>query len=217
MRIFLAVLVLVTGGCTTTKKPISIREVVDDIEGETSVVDTKIAKYRKLIEQFPNEPKHRERLAAFYWQKEDHINALKQLKIARRLDPENTKYDYLEGQIQQAIGNFGQAEVSYKKVIAKLPEESFTGPHFTLADLYLETDRIEKAKGELELCCTIDPADPLPYYYLGTLAYDEKEWKSAIKFYERYMELGGRRYHDLVRRRLVGMQPNLGRVRYTGE
>ncbi len=218
MRLLLAMLVLTIAGCmTTTKTPISIREVVDDIEGETSIVDTKITKYQKLIKQFPAEPKHRERLAAFFWQKEDHMSALAELATARKLDPENTKYDYMEGQIQQSIGNYAQAEVSYRRVITKLPEDGFTGPHFDLADLYLETDRPMKAKAELQKCIAIDPVDPLPHYYLGTLAYENKDSDTAIKAYERYMELGGNRFHAMVRRRLMALQPGLGRTRYTGE
>ncbi|MEM7260480.1 MAG: tetratricopeptide repeat protein [Planctomycetota bacterium] len=212
-----AVVLTALVGCQTNKKPISIREVVDDVEGSHSIVDTKITKYEKLVDQFPEEPKHRERLAAFYWQQENHQRALEELEIARKLDPENSKYDYMEGQIQQAIGNYNFAEVSYQRVIAKLPGDKFTGPHYDLADLYLETDQTQKAKAELEKCLEIDPSDPLAHFYLGTIAYETKKYDLTITHYERYMELGGKRFHDLVRRRLMAIQPELGRKRYTGE
>lgn len=206
--------VLVVGCQTGSKKLLSQREIVDDVEGKTSMVDAKIEKYLKLVEEFPTEPVYRERLAGFYWFREDHEKALEQLQAASKLDPDNPKYRHLMGRVYQGIGSYQLAEASFHKVIAMTKDDEFTGPHYDLAWIYMETNRIDEARHEFERCLEIDPYDPLPHYHLAKIAMQDHDRDKAIAEFEKYMQGGGRRFHNEVYQTLRQLQPELGRVRY---
>lgn len=212
---WLVILLVAATGCSTTRKSITKNDEPETQVEPTSVVDLKIEKYQRLVSDYPNEPKHRERLAAFLWQDGQHAEAIEQLEAALEIDRNNPKYCYMIGRVQQDQGNYRFAEENYLRAIELLPDGRFTGPHYDLAWLYLETDDAIKAERQFQRCLEIDPFDPLPHYYLGKIAFEEfRDRKRAIEHWERYMVMDGRRFHDEVHRYLVGLQPDLGRIRY---
>ena len=111
----------------------------------TSFLDLRISKYSQLSKEFPEEPKYHERLARLYWSQKKHRAAFTHLSAARKLDPENAKYDFIEGRIHVGIGNYTGAEKAYKAMIAKTPE-GFAGPTYELGFLYLGIGREAEAK-----------------------------------------------------------------------
>ncbi len=210
----LLLLVAAFTGCKTSTKQISNREIADDVEGKQSIYDVKIEKYEELVREFPGEPKHRERLAGFYFKRGRYEEALEQLEIGQKLDDNNAYLFYMQGQIQQELGNYQLAEVSYKHVIDKMGDDRYTGPHYDLAWLYTETRRFDKALEQFERCLEIDPLDPLPYYFMGKLFAEQvNKPKQAVKCFEEYMRLGGERYHREAYAYLFRLQPDLKRPR----
>jgi tetratricopeptide (TPR) repeat protein len=217
MKRLVWILLTTACGCVSTEtRLLSQKEIVSqNEETRKSVIDVKIQKYERLAREFPKEAKHRERLAAFYWELEDYQNALKNLKIARELDPGNAKYDYIEGRIHRENGSFDLALASFKRVLERTPDDKHSGPHYDLAWIYLETRRIPEAIEELRICLEIEPASPLPHYMLGKIYLEQLNDKAtAVRHLETYMEMKGSLYHEEVRRLLIGLQPEFGRVRY---
>ncbi len=205
----LAMLAVPVGCVQTSTKPISVKEIADTEEGFHSAIDIKIVKYQELAREFPKVAKYQERLGRLYWAKEDHRNALVHLKKARKLDPRNPKYDYLEGKVYHSIGNFMLAEAAYKNMFKKVPEDKFSGLRKDFAQLYLDEGRYEEAKVQLERCLEIDSSFPLAHYLLGQLSLARGDQKKALEYFESYLRLGGVAHHDEVRQTLQRMQPEL--------
>jgi len=199
-------------GCQSSTKLVRTDEIIARDDGDyKSIVEVKIEKYEKLVEEYPREPKHRERLAAFYWQAEDHRNALVQLAAARDLNPTDGKFDYMEGRIYQDIGNYSLARAAFNRVIAKMPSSGrFTGPFYDLAWISLELDQYDDAIQNLGKCLEIDPVDPSPHYYLGKIYMEQlNDREKAITSFEDYVRLGGRTHQDEVHQILLALQPEL--------
>ncbi|MFN0059105.1 MAG: tetratricopeptide repeat protein [Planctomycetota bacterium] len=210
---------LATGCVSGDSRLLAQKDIVNPSEQDrNSVLDVKIEKYEKLAAAYPKEPKHRERLAAFYWQREDYQRAIYNLDRARELDPKNSKYDHFEGRIHQDNGNYDLALACYQRVLNSMDKDMYSGPHYDIAWLYLELKRVPEAVAELERCLEIDPVDPTPHYLLGKIEFEQRGNKeAAIRHFETYLELKGTIYHEEVRNILINLQPDLGRTRYNPE
>ncbi|MEM7166468.1 MAG: tetratricopeptide repeat protein [Planctomycetota bacterium] len=210
-RSALALLVVVSlvGCLQETVRPISSRTLLEEGRESTLLVDTKIAQYQELADEFPEEPKYRERLSQFYGRKGDYKQALRFIHEAQELDPDNPKYDYLEGRIFHGIGNYTSAEVCYREMIRKTPEGNYTGPYFELALLYLANEKPAAAKATFEKCLEIDPLFPQPHYHLAELALVRRDQKAAVQHLEEYLRLGGLSFHDEALQKLYRLQPEL--------
>lgn len=210
-RSVLALVAVITlSGCLEEKVvPISSRALLEEGKDRTLLVDTKIAQYAELADEFPDEPKYVERLSQLYDRKGDYKNALKYIHQAQTLDPTNPKYNYLEGRIYYGIGNFTSAEVCYQEMISKTPEGDYTGPYFELALLYLANEKPVAAQKAFEKCIEIDPLFAQPHYHLGELALSRKDQGAAVKYFEEYLRLDGLRFHDEALQRLYHLQPKI--------
>ncbi|MEE8143496.1 MAG: tetratricopeptide repeat protein, partial [Planctomycetota bacterium] len=144
-----------------------------------------------------------------YWAKEEYRPALKHLKKAKKLDPGNPKYYYLEAEIYHGIGNYTLAESAYQDLFRTLPEDKFSGPHKDLAQVYIDAGRYDKAEKELKRCLEIDPQFPFPHYLLGHISLSRGNKKQATRYFEVYMKLGGAAHHDEVRQTLRNLQPEI--------
>lgn len=197
-------------GCVSSAQPISSVHFDNDVEADqTSIIDMKIDKYLSLSKEFPDEPKYHERLARLYWSIKDHRPALKHLSAARKLDPENAKYDFIEGRIHTGLENYVGAERAYKSMIAKTPE-GYAGPTYELGFLYMGIGRVPEAIEMFEKAIEIDPSLADPHFQLGEI-WARRDKKRAIHHYEQYVQLGGRAFSDNAYRALDRLQPELRR------
>lgn len=204
----LAAAVIAFVGCVSQTKTLSSSDIVDSPDDRQSVLWVKIRKYEELVAEFPDEPKHYERLAAFHWQLGHHEEALDYIAEAEKLDPTNAELRYMRAMVHEGSGNYRLAEKSLQQVAKEIPH--YTGPHYDLAWLYISENRFRDALKQFEMCLEIDPVDPLPHYYIGKLQYERfRNREAAIQSFERYMELGGKKHHNEVRQVLAALQPDL--------
>jgi tetratricopeptide (TPR) repeat protein len=80
--------------------------------------------------------------------------------------------------------------------------------HAKLADMYLRGHDSKKAEEQLQALLRDDPANSQAYYYLGSLAYDEKKLPEAIDYFEKSLAAKDdfeQAYYDLA-----GAQINYG-------
>ena len=205
----LSTIIVVVSGCVTK----DVKQVKNDLigsesEGRNTVIDIKIEKYQALSSEFPKEPRYRERLARLYWMKRDHTRALSYLSQARRLDPENPKYFYLEGTIYMGIQNYRLAEAAFKEIIDGEGSQ-FTGPYLQLAEISLLQEKELKAIEYLEQCQEWDPTFTTPHYYMGGIWLARRDEEKAIEHFEAYLKLGGGIYQDEVLQVLNRLQPSI--------
>ena len=203
-------------GCQTVTKPLSGSDALDPDSAQpvnqTSVVETKIEKYKGLAKEFPQEPKYQERLARLYWAKREHRPALKHLSYARKLDPDNPKYDFIEGRIHLAISNYSAAETSYLRMVRNSPKEQSAGPWVELGWLYLAMEnRLTDAEHAFRKAVEIDPKIADAYFYLAQVCLQRRDEKQAIENFELYLRHGGGSYQDLVLFELKRLQPKLSK------
>ena len=199
-----------TAGCLTqTIKPISEAVITDDEQGRSTIIDVKLEKYHRLAAEYPDNPRYQERLARFYWEKSDHVQALKALERAEKIDPGNPRYDYLAGQIFEGIGHFTAAEKSYLEMLEATEEKQFSGPMLQLALLYIQMERIDKATTYLEKSLEVDPTFAEPYYWLGRIHITQNQRAEAIISFERYLRVGGSSRQTEVLKTLQALQPDM--------
>ena len=91
-----------------------------------------------------------------------------------------------------------------------------------LADLYLRGDNREGARTQLEAIVRDDPANAQAYYFLGSLAYDDKQWKTAVGHFQKALLFRPnfqRAYYDLSAAQLAGDDASgaLSTLRQAGE
>jgi len=198
---------LFAGGCVqNTVRSVKENLVESDEAGRSSVLSVKIQKYEDLAREYPKEPLYRERLARLHWMNKDHRRALDCIADARRIDPENPKYAYLEGTIYAAIGNYRLAEASFEEVL-EATDGDFTGPYLQLAELCLIQERTEDALEYLHQCAEIDPRFATPHYFIGRIHYERKDNEKAVEHFEQYLRLGGGIYQEEVLQSLASLEP----------
>jgi len=198
---------LFAAGCVqSTVRSVKEDLVESDSEGRSTVLDVKIQKYEDLSREYPKEPLYRERLARLHWMNKDHRRALDCLADARRLDPENPKYAFLEGTIYAAIGNYRLAEASFQEVLEATDEE-FTGPYLQLAEICLIQERPDEALEYLHQCVEVDPRFSSPHYYIGLIHLERKDEAKAVEHFEQYLRLGGGVYQEEVLQTLASLEP----------
>ena len=210
--LLLLVTLVLMGGCSSTETVISSSQqiITDNDEGSRStIVDVKIDKYEELARDFPKEPRYQERLARYYWEKKDHEKALGAVRNARRIDPDNPRYDYLAAQIYKGIGSYSAAEKSYLNLIEATGDQKFSGPLIELSQLYIEMDRLDLSKKYLDECLAIDPTFGEPHYWVASIYLKQGRRDLAIKSFERYLRIGNATRQEEVLQTLQALQPDL--------
>ncbi|MSU35527.1 MAG: tetratricopeptide repeat protein [Pedosphaera sp.] len=79
------------------------------------------------------------------------------------------------------LGDSGVAERLYQQLREKFPQSPI--PTAKLADLYLRTGRLPEAAAELERLKKENPANPLPWYFLGVIAAEQKNFTNAVQMF----------------------------------
>jgi len=205
----LTVLCCSVGCLTQTIRPISDQVITDDEKGHATIVDVKLEKYQRLVQEFPRNPRYHERLARLHWEKSDHTQALKSLARARKIDPGNPRYDYLAGQIYEGIGHYQAAEKSYLAMLEATEEKQYSGPMMQLALLYIQMERFDKAVDYLESSLEVDPTFAEPHYWIGRVQMTQNNRDKAIVSFERYLRVGGSARQHEVLQTLQALQPDM--------
>ena len=85
------------------------------------------------------------------------------------------------------MGEFAKAEGYYLELLQRFP--ALPGLRDKLADIYLRTDKKDKAAEQLEALSRDNPSNEQAYYFLGNIAYQEKRLTDAVDYFERALML----------------------------
>ena len=85
------------------------------------------------------------------------------------------------------MGEFAKAEACYLELLERFP--ALPGLRDKLADIYLRTDRKDKAAEQYEALSRDNPSNEQAYYFLGNIAYQERRLNDAADYFERALML----------------------------
>ena len=150
-----------------------------------------------------------------FFRLEDYENAIIAYRKVMDIGPRDSLGYYNLGCVYSAMGDFANAEESWKNAISrekvrkvktkeKTSEDELTRTvtvfkasvaakaHDSLGRLYLQRNQSEKALEHFEKAIEIEPGKPDLYYEIGKIYLDQKNTKKAISAFERYLYLGGK-------------------------
>lgn len=107
-----------------------------------------------------------------------------------------------------ACGDPKRAAVIYLSLISKMEDLPFVvqSVRAKLAEIYLRSDDQKGAKEQLEAIVKEDPSNAQAYYFLGSLAYDDKRWPDAVDQFKKTIALNPafeQAYYDLTAAQLA--------------
>ena len=76
------------------------------------------------------------------------------------------------------MGEYAKAEGHYLELLERFP--ALPGLRDRLADIYLRTDKKDKAAEQLEALSRDNPSDEQAYYFLGNIAFQERRFNDAV-------------------------------------
>ncbi len=87
------------------------------------------------------------------------------------------------GERYQALNDSVRAEAIFRELRTKYPNSP--APTAKLAELYLRQGKTREAREQLEALRRNNPADAVPYYYLGLVAMEERDYSQATAHFDR--------------------------------
>lgn len=151
----------------------------------------------------------------------DYANSIRSYEKVVVLDPKDAMSYYNLGCAYSAAENFVKAEENWKSAIQKekgrrrgsQAEETFEDEleisltvmsrpisfkaHKALGDYYLQHKMMNEALQEYKQAVSLEPGDPEPYYEIGKIYEVQERTQDAIRYYKRYLYLGGKREQEV--------------------
>jgi tetratricopeptide (TPR) repeat protein len=129
--------------------------------------------------------------------------ALAVLNRAEKLGPTSPQMRLKLADGFAALGDSQKASQVYLELLKKFPDVPLLRErvHAKLADIYLRGSEHQRAKEQLEAVIRDDPTNPQAYYWLGSIALDEKKMTEAADYLRKAILLSPdsqQAYYDLA-------------------
>ncbi len=113
--------------------------------------------------------------------------ALAALNRAEKLNPSSPPVRLKMADDYVLVGDPSKAAQIYLDLLKKLPDVPLVRSrvHARLTDIYLRSDDRKRAQEQLEAIVREDPTNPQAYYFLGSIAYDEKNLPAAADYFNK--------------------------------
>jgi tetratricopeptide (TPR) repeat protein len=132
-----------------------------------------------------------------------HAKALTVLQRAARLHPGNPQLRIKLADGLNLMGDSAAAAQVYSDLLQDLPNSPVIRERIRakLAELYLQNSDHVRAAEQLEAMLREDPTNPQVYYYLGSIAYEDKKFADAAENFSKTLVLNPdfeQAYYDLA-------------------
>lgn len=129
--------------------------------------------------------------------------ALELLERAEKAKPATAQLQLKLADGFNTLGDHERAAVHYRELLARLPDVPIVREtvRAKLTDLYLRDNDRTRAVEQLEQIIRDDPANPQPYYFLGSIAYEEQNYEAAVDHFSKTILLSPnfeQAYYDLA-------------------
>jgi len=166
-----------------------------------SDTDTTFTKdIRDISKKINAQPKEAElfykRAKTFYFE-EKIKDALIDIDYAMELDSINPLYCFTKGKYLMSgdTADAVAAEFCYKKAIRLRPD--YVEAYFDLAKIQFAKQAYNDAQENYFKASKLDPSNPIPYFYLGLMAKEQKDTAKSIELFEKTLVYDGN-YYDAV-------------------
>ena len=145
--------------------------------------DEAIAAYNQLIAKSPSIPEAQYNLGYIYRQKKDWPAAEAAYKKALELRP---GYSEANAALLEVYQESGQADK-----VAELASTAGNDPkvQFRMAVTFLNSGKSEEALAAFQKVMAADPANPEPYYHIGTILVGQNKIPEAVASLEKYLSM----------------------------
>ena len=106
---------------------------------------------------------------------------------ANKLAPNDFRWIYFLGKLDQLEGRFEDAILRYRRVASLQPD--FVAVHVNLGNIYLELDRLEEAKSSFASALQKQSINPAAHYGLGQVALSKRGYAEALEHFEKALAL----------------------------
>ena len=130
--------------------------------------------------------------------------ALEVLNRVVRLNPQTAALRLMLADSFNVLGETSKAAQIYLDLLNRLPDvppDLRERVHAKLTEIYLRASDHKHAVEQLEAIVQENPANPAAYYYLGTLAFEDKKWDQAAEHFSKTILLSPdfeQAYYDLA-------------------
>lgn len=129
--------------------------------------------------------------------------ALEVLNRVVRLNPQTPVLRLMLADSFNRLGETSKAAEIYLDLLNQLPEAPNLREriHAMLTEIYLRASDHKHAVEQLQAIIQENPANPAAYYYLGTLAFEDKKWDQAAEHFSKTILLSPefeQAYYDLA-------------------
>lgn len=179
-------------GCQTSE---TVRDVIDFGEAGTktrSILDSRIENLERKIERYPQRSDFYFDLATIHFSREDYRQAARWLERGLDVAPGNQKFLFQLGRTHLQMGEYEEAVEAYHEALKSGHQDRHTGIHLALGYAYCELKDWKNARIHYEKCTEIDPLNPTPYYFLGSIADIHGDREQAIRHMRAYLEHNGK-------------------------
>ena len=148
---------------------------------------------------------HRQRL---FTDEENKAQTLRLLDAAAAQKPENPLVAQRIADLYLLHGQSEKAEPLYLELLKRFP--NIPGLRERLANIYIRLDRNAEAEKLLQEISRDNPTDPATHFFLGSLAYEAKQYDKAAEHYETALKLNPDfepLYYDLAGVHIARNQP----------
>ena len=148
---------------------------------------------------------HRQNL---FTDEEHRHQILELLNAAAVQKPENPLVLQRIGDLYMLHGEPTKAEPIYVQLLTRFP--SIPGLRERLANIYIRLDRNPEAEKLLQEISRENPTDPTTYFFLGSIAYEAKDYDKAAEHYQTALRLNPEfepLYYDLAGVHIARQQP----------
>ena len=148
---------------------------------------------------------HRQNL---FTAEENRKQTLTLLDAAAAQKPENPLVIQRIGDLYMLHSEPTKAEPLYVQLLNRYP--GIPGLRERLANIYIRLDRNEEAEKLLQEISRDNPTDPTTYFFLGSIAYEAKDYDKAAEHYETALKLNPEfepLYYDLAGVHIARQQP----------
>jgi tetratricopeptide (TPR) repeat protein len=120
-----------------------------------------------------------------------HARALALLNRVAKLKPDSPSVRLQLADSLDSLGESDRAADIYLDLLKKLPDVPLVRErvHAKLTEIYLRNKDHKRALEQLQAIIRDDPTNPQAYFYLGSLAYDEKKLPEAVEYFTKAVQL----------------------------